>query len=75
MVKPTDAVANDNDMEAVVAGIGHAFSAFTVALTASGAVDAAVLNMAADAGAKIEGVEGLFCRMIQTIIRSQGGAE
>jgi transketolase N-terminal domain/subunit len=54
-----------NDTQALIAGVGHALSALSIALIESGAVKAEVLAAAAGPGARIEGLEGLFCQIIR----------
>ncbi|EWY37057.1 hypothetical protein N825_21670 [Skermanella stibiiresistens SB22] len=54
-----------NDTQALIAGIGHALSALSIALIESGAVRAEVLDAAAGPASAIEGVEGLFCQIIR----------
>lgn len=53
--------------QALLAGVGHALSALTVALIESGAVNAKTLAAAAESGSQIEGLEGLFCQTIRAV--------
>ena len=58
---------DDADTQLLIAGIGHALSALSVALIESGAVEAGTLATAAEPASRIRGLEGLFCQMIRSI--------
>ena len=53
--------------QALLAGVGHALSALSVALIDSGAVEAETLAKAAEPGSQLAGLEGLFCQIIRAI--------
>ena len=65
------APANDNDLNAIVAGVGHAVSALSIALIESGAVRPEILYTAALPGSKLNGFEGVFCKMIIATIKGK----
>jgi transketolase N-terminal domain/subunit len=59
-----------NDTQALLAGVGHALSALSIALIESGAVDPEVLAAAAGPASRIEGLEGLFCQILRAAAAS-----